>query len=107
MLIRSNFGLHNNHLINAAAKILITGGTGFLGAYIIKELVQKGYRIRAIRRGNKLPFFIPANVFANIEWIEGDILDAVLLEAAMEDMDAVIHCAAKVSFTDADHRGML
>ena len=40
--------------------ILVTGGTGFLGAYIIKELVEKGYPVRAIRRSNKLPSFIPS-----------------------------------------------
>lgn len=37
-------------------KIFITGGTGFLGAYIIKELVEKGFSVRAIRRSKKLPF---------------------------------------------------
>src|SRR5450432_234448 len=84
--------------INPPAKIFVTGGTGFLGAYIIKELVQKGYSVRAIRRSNKLPAFIAGAVFNNVEWIEGDVLDTVLLENAMEGMDAVIHSAAKVSF---------
>lgn len=93
--------------INPAAKIFITGGTGFLGAYIIKELVQKGYGIRALRRSNQLPFFIPASVFARVEWVEGDILDTAALEAAMEGVDAVIHSAAKVSFVAADHLSML
>ncbi|MEO5595029.1 MAG: NAD-dependent epimerase/dehydratase family protein [Chitinophagaceae bacterium] len=84
----------------------MTGGTGFLGAYIIKELVQKGYRIRAIRRSKQLPFFIPANIFNNVEWINGDVLDTAILEDAMEGMDAVIHCAAKVSFVSSQHRAM-
>jgi nucleoside-diphosphate-sugar epimerase len=69
--------------------------------------VQKGYSVRAIRRSNKLPFFIPAAVFNNIEWIEGDILDTTLLENAMEGMDVVIHSAAKVSFVSAEHSSML
>ena len=38
--------------------ILVTGGTGFLGAYIIKQLVEKGHTVRAIRRSPKLPSFI-------------------------------------------------
>ena len=38
--------------------IPVTGGTGFLGSYIIKELIETGYSVRAIRRGNKLPFYI-------------------------------------------------
>ena len=69
--------------------------------------MQKGYRIRALRGSSRLPFFIPANVFAGVEWIEGDILDTALLETAMEGVDAVVHSAAKVSFAAADHLSML
>jgi dihydroflavonol-4-reductase len=46
-------------------KILVTGGTGFLGSYIIKHLVEKGYAVRALRRSNKLPFWIPKEIFDN------------------------------------------
>ena len=68
--------------------------------------MQKGYRIRAIRRTSKLPFFVPAAVFANIEWIDGDILDTGILEQAIDGVDAVIHSAAVVSFTGGDRRQM-
>jgi len=81
-----------------ATKVLITGGTGFLGSYIIRELVERGYAVRAIRRSNKLPFYIPAHYFGLVEWLNGDVLDVVGLEEAMEGIDAVIHAAAKVSF---------
>ncbi len=43
--------------IGSAKKILVTGGTGFLGAYVIRELIQKNYTVRAIRRSATLPFF--------------------------------------------------
>jgi dihydroflavonol-4-reductase len=79
--------------------LFITGGTGFLGAYIIKVLVEENYTVRAIRRSNKLPFFIAPEIFEKVEWIQGDILDPVLMEEAMDGVDAVIHAAAKVSFT--------
>jgi nucleoside-diphosphate-sugar epimerase len=84
--------------------VLVTGGTGFLGAYIIKELVEKGHPVRAIRRGDSIPFFIPPPISAKVEWIRGDILDIVGLEEAMEGVDAVIHAAAKVSFARRDRR---
>lgn len=48
--------------------VLVTGGTGFLGSYIIKQLVEKGYAVRAIRRSNKLPFWIPAAILIKVEW---------------------------------------
>ena len=84
--------------------VLVTGGTGFLGAYIIKELVEKGHTVRAIRRSDTVPFFIPADIWKKVEWIPGDILDLVGLEEAMEGVDAVIHAAAKVSFAGRDRR---
>jgi nucleoside-diphosphate-sugar epimerase len=68
--------------------------------------VEKGYSIRAIRRNNKLPLFIPANVFDTVEWVEGDVLDPGLLEIALEGVDAVIHSAAKVSFSPKEQREM-
>lgn len=33
--------------------VLVTGGTGFVGSYIIRELVEKKYTVRAIRRSHK------------------------------------------------------
>ena len=68
--------------------------------------MQKGYRIRAIRRSNKLPAFIPASIFNTVEWIEGDVLDTAALENGMEGVDAVIHSAAKVSFASGEQHQM-
>jgi len=86
--------------------ILVTGGTGFLGSYIIKQLVEKGYAVRALRRSNKVPGWIGAAVFAKVEWVEGDVLDVVSLEDAMEGVDVVIHSAAIVSFAKKDRKAM-
>lgn len=89
-----------------AEKILITGGTGFLGAYIIRELIEKKYAVRAIRRTGKLPAFIPKEILDRVEWVEGDILDVVSLEEAMHNVDAVIHSAGMISFVKKDHDRM-
>jgi dihydroflavonol-4-reductase len=86
--------------------ILVTGGTGFLGSYIIRELIQRNYTVRAIRRGTKLPAWISAEILQQVEWVEGDILDVISLEDAMENMDAVIHSAAVVSFSKKDESMM-
>ncbi|RYG42321.1 MAG: SDR family NAD(P)-dependent oxidoreductase [Chitinophagaceae bacterium] len=88
-------------------RILVTGGTGFLGAYIIKELIGKGYAVRAIRReSSRMPAYIPAEVLNKVEWIEGDILDVIFLSEAMEDIDTVIHSAAVVSFSPRHRKQM-
>lgn len=87
--------------------VLVTGGTGFLGAYIIKELVEKGYRVRAIRRSTSAtPFFIPASIFERVEWFQADILDVISLAEAMQGADAIIHSAAKVSYNPDDKKEM-
>ena len=87
-------------------KVLVTGGTGFIGAYIIKELVEKGYAVRAIRRSNKLPFFISPDILNKVEWVIGDVLDVISLNEAMQDVDAVIHSAAVVSFDKKERAKM-
>ena len=104
---RSLFSIFAAHQsINLSKNILVTGGTGFLGAYIIKELVEQQYVVRAIRRTHKLPSFIPAETLNKVEWVDGDVLDVVSLEEAMEGMDAVIHSAAVVSFARKDRKSM-
>lgn len=87
-------------------KILVTGGTGFLGSYIIKQLIEKGYEVRAIRRSSKLPFWIATDILDKVDWVEGDVLDIVSLEDAMEGVDIVIHSAAVVSFAKKDRKQM-
>ena len=87
-------------------KIFVTGGTGFLGAYIIQTLVENGFEVRALRRSPKIPSFIPAQVWERVEWVDGDVLDVMSLEEGMQGMDAVIHSAAVVSFDKRDQRDM-
>jgi nucleoside-diphosphate-sugar epimerase len=87
-------------------KVLVTGGTGFIGAYIVKELVDKGYHVRAIRRSIKLPFFISPGILNKVEWVTGDVLDVISLNEAMQDVDAVIHSAAVVSFDKKERAQM-
>jgi nucleoside-diphosphate-sugar epimerase len=91
--------------------VLVTGGTGFLGSYIIKQLVEKGYAVRAIRRSNKpdsyrVPFWIPSAIFDQVEWVDGDVLDVVALEDAMKGVDTIIHAAAIVSFVKKGRKEM-
>ena len=87
-------------------RVLVTGGTGFLGAYIIQNLVEKGSAVTALRRSNDPPFFLPPSITNKVQWVQGDVLDVISLSEAMEDIDAVIHSAAIVSFTSKDRQRM-
>lgn len=95
-----------NSPLGVGGKILVTGGTGFIGAYIIKELVQNGYPVRAIRRSNNLPFFVSSEILDKVEWVNGDVLDVISMDEVMKDIDTVIHCAASISFAKKDRRKM-
>lgn len=90
----------------AGKTVFITGGTGFIGSYIIKNLVEKGYVVRAIRRSNKMPVYIPKKILDSVQWLEGDVLDIVSLSDAMQGVDAVIHSAAIVSFSKKERHQM-
>jgi nucleoside-diphosphate-sugar epimerase len=98
--------LQNSPAAEGGKMILVTGGTGFLGAYIIKELIEKGYAVRAIRRSPKLPSYISKDVFDKVQWMDGDVLDTGSLEDAMEGINTVIHSAAVVSFIKKDRKNM-
>ncbi len=86
--------------------VLLTGATGFLGSYILQELIEHGYRVRALRRRTKPIFWIPDPILRQVEWAEGDVLDVVSLQDALSDVDTVIHSAAVVSFHSTDRKRM-
>lgn len=93
-------------VLDGAPLYLVTGGTGFVGAYLLRYMVQEGYRVRALRRpGSRLE--LTAETQAQIEWVEGNLLDPGSLEDAMEGVDTVIHCAALVSFAPADEKSLM
>jgi farnesol dehydrogenase len=72
-------------------KILITGGTGFLGRRIVSELAPRHALRLLVRRGSSRERFP-----AGIEFVEGDVTDRVSLVKAIAGCDAVVHAAALV-----------
>jgi dihydroflavonol-4-reductase len=75
-----------------APTIFITGATGLLGSHLIRTLAEQKVKIKALYR-SAIPF-----QHENIEWIQGDILDVILLEDCFENVDQVYHCAGLVSY---------
>jgi len=66
--------------------VLITGGTGKIGAAALPELVKAGYSVRALQF--ERPITEPG-----VEVIQGTLADPTLAARAIEDMDAVVHLA--------------
>ncbi|WP_373521628.1 SDR family NAD(P)-dependent oxidoreductase [Aquiflexum sp.] len=81
-------------------KILITGATGLFGSYLVKRFAHEG-SIFALKRKNSSEKLLGDDA-STINWIEGDILDPISLETALESIDMVIHVAGLVSFDSND-----
>lgn len=90
--------------------ILVTGGTGFVGAHLLAKLATKEQLIRATYR-NKQSIEKTKRLFEtkeimhlweNISWCKADVTDLSELTKAFEDITEVYHCAAMVSFQDKD-----
>lgn len=88
--------------------ILVTGGTGIVGARALFDLVSSGKKVRALRRLTSqddilnMVFEGHGNLLNEIEWVEGTVTDVYDVMEAMKDVDEVYHCAAKVSFYGDD-----
>lgn len=88
--------------------ILITGGTGFLGAHLLFKLLNEKQSIRAIYRNEKklvnvkriFSYYTEDTdiLFNSIDWLKADLSDIPSLTEAFEAITMVYHCAAFVSF---------
>jgi dihydroflavonol-4-reductase len=88
--------------------VLVTGGTGLVGSHLIFNLLNKGYKVKALVRktSNKEAILHTfeyyssdaKHLFEQIIWVEGDLMDIASLEDALEDVTKIYHAAALVSF---------
>lgn len=90
--------------------VLVTGGTGLVGAHLLIHLLEKGENVRAIYRNlgsiqktkSLFSLYKKEALYDSVQWIHGDILDIPLLENAFQGIENVYHCAAKISFDPKD-----
>jgi nucleoside-diphosphate-sugar epimerase len=68
---------------------LVTGGGGFLGLYIVEQLVARGDRVRVLCRGR-----YPRLNELDVECVSGDVRDAAMVARTCTDVDTVFHVAA-------------
>lgn len=73
-------------------KILVTGGAGFIGSEVVRQLLLKGYKIRVADDLSKLEAKIPADC----EFFKVDLTDKNEALRVMEGIDFCIHLAAKI-----------
>jgi NAD dependent epimerase/dehydratase len=83
-------------------KILVTGSEGFIGSHLVERLVELGATVRAFVLYNSFGSWgwldgLPALTRGRVEIFTGDVRDAHRVEAAVQDVDAVLHLAALVA----------
>lgn len=76
----------------------MTGGAGFIGSHTVDLLLQQGYQVRIldsltppVHEDGRAPDYLPLN---DVEFMRADVRDKGAWEAALPDVDAVIHLAA-------------
>ena len=66
-------------------KVLVTGGTGFVGPHVVRAIQDAGHDVRALVRKGSVP---------EAERVEGDMTDAESLRRAVQGVEAVVHLVA-------------
>ena len=76
-------------LTTELGRVLVTGGSGFVGANLVTSLLDRGYRVRSFDRA---PSPLPQH--PKLEVLQGDITDPAVCAAAVDGIDTVFHTAA-------------
>ncbi|WP_423824805.1 NAD-dependent epimerase/dehydratase family protein [Salinibacter ruber] len=82
-------------------RVLVTGGCGYVGSQLLRDLPEHfeeeiGVRVLDNLQGGRPEALMNLPVGCDYEFIEGDVLDPSVQRAALRDVDAVIHLAAIV-----------
>jgi dihydroflavonol-4-reductase len=80
-------------------RVLVTGATGFVGSWVVRELSARGHAVRALVR--------PQSSLANLEGlplerVQGDVTDRPSVERALQGCEAVVHTAGVLHFRSGD-----
>jgi len=94
--------------------IVVTGGTGFLGAHLICKLMQSGVDVKALKRESSstdrfeqiFRYYFPGMALnnASLQWVDCDVTDIIGLHDNIGEDDCVYHCAAEVHFRPGNEK---
>ncbi len=82
-------GMGDPSLTTELGRVLVTGGSGFVGANLVTTLLDRGYQVRSFDR---VPSPLPQH--PQLEVLQGDITDAAVCATAVDGIDTVFHTAA-------------
>lgn len=97
-----------------SALVLVTGGAGFIGSHVARELLEHDYRVRIldvldpqVHEDGRPPSYLPDDA----DLVVGDVRDPAAVSASLEGVDHVVHFAARVGvgqsmYEIADYSGV-
>ncbi len=74
-------------------RVLVTGGSGFIGTHIIQELQSRGHQVKVFDR--RVP------KVEGVEWLDGDLRWGGDCDRAVRNTDAILHLAARISVDES------
>ena len=78
-------------------KVLVTGGAGYIGSVLVRQLLNKGYKVRAfdsLKFGGESLYDVMLH--PHFEFVKGDVRNAEEVNKALEGIDSIAHLAAIV-----------
>src|SRR5437870_7151553 len=75
-------------------RVLLTGGSGFVGSYVAEQLAALGHTVRALVRPRSDSKFL--KTLPNVEFTPGSVEDRPSLDSAVRGVNAVVHVAGLV-----------
>ena len=74
-------------------KVLVTGGAGYIGSVLVNKLIEAGHQVNVL---DDLSNGFKENIDKNANFINGSILDDNKLNKALDEVEIVMHLAAKI-----------
>jgi uncharacterized protein YbjT (DUF2867 family) len=83
-------------------KVVVTGGTGFIGPYVVQRLVDDGHTVRVLEHTAGSSAGLP-----NQDAVQGSMTDPASLRRAVEGQDAVVHLVAILTGKPGDFQRVM